>query len=578
MRSILLRLLLPVPLVLVSILSFAPPGNAGEPILRIGLRYGSADTMTATFLAEAPSTLAASAYGVSLSASAVGFTIRPLLYGVLTESAPSYAAAASAAATLPSKNGLAAGLANGSAVVLDLPYTTETLAQGAAQTDGTSGAMEIGPWGVLVRGDGSLPTAETDAATLMSQGAVPLALPFFMTNGTWGVLAGLEPTEAAATAALPAVQALFPTAALRTPTGAEGIVADNAGGPAYLVGALSALAFTGTGDPAIAGFASRAYRGSLGLVETPAHLLTVVNSVGMEDYLQGVVPSEVPAAWPAAALEAQAVASRTYALTHIGQFAYAGFDLVPTTEDQVYGGYSAEQPASNAAVQATAGQIITYDGKPIQAYFFADSGGATEDSQNVWSASLPYLQGVDELPGYKPTTWTKTFTAQALAADVSAAGDAIGSVVDMVAQGMDQTFSGRPLSLTIVGTSGSYTVKKDNIRIFLALRSTLFTISTNAEATLLGASGPTTDTSLEGVTILGADGATSVPTSGTLTVDGAVSATTLPVVPTTYTLNGKGNGHGVGMPQDGALYMAQQGYTFEQILEHYYTGVAVSSM
>jgi len=578
MRRVPLRILLSALFFALSLSAFALPTGAEEPTLRIGLRYGASDTATATFVAGAGASLQADASGVALSTSSVGFTVRPFLYGVLVESEPTFAGAQSAAAALPTKMGLALGGPGGSSLVLDLPYATSAEAQSAAATDGVSGAEGIGPWGVLIRGASSLADAEAEAQSLVAGGAVKAALPFFMTNGSWGVLAGLEDTEAEAQADLPAVQSAFPTATVRAPTGKEGIVSDGAGGGGFLVAQLNSLSFAGTGDPALAGFGGTLYRGSLGVVETSSNLLTVVNSVAMEDYVMGVVPREMPASWPKAALEAQAVASRTFALTHIGQFASQGFDLLPSTVDQVYGGYSAEQPATDEAVQATAGQIVTYDGQPIQAYFFADSGGATEDSQNVWVADLPYLQGVDELPGYQPTTWVKVLSAQTLASLVTQAGASIGSVVGMVEGGTSQTFSGRPLTLTVRGTTGSYTVKKDNIRAFLAIRSTLFTISTDAEATLLGEGGAVQDSSLQGVTILGADGASVTPASGSVSVEGAAQTKTISLIPTTYTLNGRGDGHGVGMPQDGVHYMAMKGYTYQQILEYYYKGVQIGQM
>jgi len=119
-----------------------------------------------------------------------------------------------------------------------------------------------------------------------------------------------------------------------------------------------------------------------------------VHRVALETYVRGVVSAEMPATWPAAALEAQAVASRTYALTaHAGG---AAFDVYADTRSQVYRGVVAQTPQTDAAVAATAGQIVTYEGRPAITYFFASSGGRTENVENSFpgSAAAPWLQGV----------------------------------------------------------------------------------------------------------------------------------------------------------------------------------------
>jgi stage II sporulation protein D len=121
-----------------------------------------------------------------------------------------------------------------------------------------------------------------------------------------------------------------------------------------------------------------------------------VNAVALEDYVRGVVSAESPSAWPAQALEAQAVAARTYALTtHAGG---AAFDQFADTRSQVYRGVAAETPTTDAAVAATTGQVVTYNGQPVTTYFFSTSGGETEDVENsfVGSAPKPWLKAVDD--------------------------------------------------------------------------------------------------------------------------------------------------------------------------------------
>ena len=118
-----------------------------------------------------------------------------------------------------------------------------------------------------------------------------------------------------------------------------------------------------------------------------------VRQIGLESYVRGVVSAEVPAGWPLAALEAQAVASRTYALTaHAGG---ASFDVYADSRSQVYRGTAAETPQTNAAVAATAGQVVTYEGRPAITYFFASSGGCTENVEYGFPGTPPepWLRG-----------------------------------------------------------------------------------------------------------------------------------------------------------------------------------------
>jgi stage II sporulation protein D len=153
----------------------------------------------------------------------------------------------------------------------------------------------------------------------------------------------------------------------------------------YTYGAILAHYYTGT---------------SLGTVPQSTKVRVLiegkVHAIPLETYVRGVVGAEMPTGWPLAALEAQAVASRTYALTdHAGG---ARFDVYADTRSQVFLGTKAQSAQTNAAVAATAGQVVTYGGRPAITYFFASSGGATEDVQNAFpgAAPEPWLQGVPD--------------------------------------------------------------------------------------------------------------------------------------------------------------------------------------
>jgi stage II sporulation protein D len=149
-------------------------------------------------------------------------------------------------------------------------------------------------------------------------------------------------------------------------------------------------------------FDGRAYHGTL-LVRSDGQHVSVVNALTLDTYLRGVVPSESPSHWPLAALEAQAVAARSYALYELRPTAF--YDLVPTTADQVYGGIAAETPRSDQAVYATLGQILTYGGQIARTYYSSSSGGRTEAVEDAWpgTAPIPYLRSVpDPYDTYSP--------------------------------------------------------------------------------------------------------------------------------------------------------------------------------
>ncbi len=223
------------------------------------------------------------------------------------------------------------------------------------------------------------------------------------------------------------------------------------------------------------------YRGSLQFSPDGGGVDTV-NVVGLDDYVQGVVAGEMPAGWPAAALEAQAVAARTYAITTtVGA---SGYDLYSDTRSQVYGGVGAETPATNAAVAATAGQIVTYDGAPAVTYFFASSGGWTESIQDAWPGATPepWLRAVpdpyDGAGGDPYHRWLKQLSLAAAASALT--GLVQGQLIGIVAHHDGR--SPRVVTADVVGTGGTTTVSGAQLQSLLGLLSTnasFTTVTTN---------------------------------------------------------------------------------------------------
>jgi stage II sporulation protein D len=216
---------------------------------------------------------------------------------------------------------------------------------------------------------------------------------------------------------------------------------------------------------------NRPYRGQL-LVSVANGALRAVNNVGLEAYLFGVVPSEMPFDWPAEALKAQAVAARTYALAVRKSGSY--FDLYPDVRSQVYRGIVGERPSTTAAVQATAGQVVLYNGQIAKTYFFSTSGGRTATVTDVWPSSepVPYLVSVDDpYDSASPHHEWGPFTVKA--SRLVRALRVPGRLLDVR---VSVNASARVKSVTAVGSAGEVTATGADVRRALGLRSTWFRI------------------------------------------------------------------------------------------------------
>jgi stage II sporulation protein D len=196
---------------------------------------------------------------------------------------------------------------------------------------------------------------------------------------------------------------------------------------------------------------------------------STVHTLPLETYVRGVISAEMPASWPAAALQAQAVAVRTYALT-----AHAGgsrFDVYSDTRSQVYRGPSAETASTNAATIATAGQIVTYDGAPAITYFFAASGGHTEAVQDAFpgAAAQPWLVGVsdpyDQGPGH---SWKLSISFTAARARLNGLVKGAFRGIEVLQRGS----SPRILSAYILGSAGRTLTSGDQLAARLGLQDT----------------------------------------------------------------------------------------------------------
>lgn len=276
----------------------------------------------------------------------------------------------------------------------------------------------------------------------------------------------------------------------------------------------------------------RRYRGALELRHRGGGL-TAVNIVPVDGYLRSVVPEEMPVDWPAEAIKAQSVAARSFALASRGRHASEGYDLCTTTHCQLYTGTAAEKSASDAAIKATRGEVLTYGGKPIEALFHTDSGGMTENSEDVWGSHVPYLRAAKDTPA-KTMPWTKTISRADLGRKLAAKGHTIGRVRSLALSPLaigraakDRTASGRVKTMTVKGTKGTATLSGTTWRSLLGLKSTLFDAKLAKDM---------------------------------------------------VTFTGYGSGHGLGISQWGAERMAAKGASYAEILHHYYTGTKLQQL
>lgn len=328
----------------------------------------------------------------------------------------------------------------------------------------------------------------------------------------------------------------------------------------------------------------RRYRGNIKLKPSGNGKMTVINELEIDEYLYGVVPKEMPASWPIEALKAQAVAARTYAVSNISKWGKYGFDLTCSTKDQVYGGYDAENPKSNRAVDETRGKIAVYNGQPIIALYHSDSGGITEDNSEVFGSDIPYLRSVKER--YETSspnkTWEIRYSINEINQKLQEVTRKIGEIKDISV--IEKSNSGRVKELLISGTEGKEILTGRAIRDILGLKSTLFEIykdntdhNSQNDKLFVRSSYKTDMLDLNGKYIINSKGVYQ-NTKETNVVVGALKRrydnNTKPIA-NIITFRGKGWGHGVGMSQWGAKAMAENGHDYVDILQHYYKGIEI---
>jgi|LSQX01.2.fsa_nt_gb stage II sporulation protein D len=330
----------------------------------------------------------------------------------------------------------------------------------------------------------------------------------------------------------------------------------------------------------IIGINEKRYRGHVEVRRTEKSDMTVINIVDFNEYLYSVVPGEMPAFWHSEALKAQAVAVRSYSVNNLKKYSSFGFNMCNTTASQVYKGYDAENPNTTNAVFETKDEILRYEGQPAKVYYFSNSGGHTEDIRNVWGGpEVAYLKGVDD--PYEKTEeasngiWRNEVSAEQLTEHFNNKGYNIGRVVSVIPEKHSE--SGRVIKLKIVGTEGE--VSFENYSTCTVLGSSIVKNQKYMVKNLGGLyikSKEPDFLSESLISVKGANGLSDINLyQDKLNVKGASGIQEVTSISDTFIFEGRGWGHGVGLSQWGTKGMAEAGYTYKQILEHYFPGTEV---
>ena len=267
------------------------------------------------------------------------------------------------------------------------------------------------------------------------------------------------------------------------------------------------------------------FSGQINLFVLDSEIL-VVNVLGIEKYLSSVVGSEMPTKWPIEALKAQAIASRTYALKQKGNNL---FDIDSTQRNQVYNGLESRTYKTTRAVRNTRSLVLTYKNKLINALFHSSSGGMTENSEDVWKNKYPYLKSVKDFDKKNPKLkWQKKFSNK----ELINLFPKIGGIKNI--EILNITNTGRVKNVKLIGDYGSDQMSGVDLRKRLGLNSNFMRFKFIEEE--LNKKSP---------------------------------------VKKSLIVFGQGSGHGVGMSQWGAKYMASKGQKAERILKYFYRGVQI---
>lgn len=304
-----------------------------------------------------------------------------------------------------------------------------------------------------------------------------------------------------------------------------------------------------------AGNEDRQYRGELELYPVGSSRFNVINIINLEEYLFSVVPAEMPAWWPEEALKAQTIAARSYALAHLGRHSREGYDLCSTVHCAVYKGVVSENNLTNQAVLATLGEVGYYQDRVIDAVFSSNSGGYSESSADVWGNSFPYLSGANNMLGQDFNFPLEPYQLKEWLIDEPAS------------YSYNPRYAGYNKYRWIKVLSSEYFINKYNLK----------------ELKNIIPVGRSKGGSVERVIIQGKEKEVIIERDRVRSGLGGLRSNRF-VLDKLYNLSGtisqvifygSGWGHNVGMDQTGAAGMAEEGFTYREIIKHFYKGATI---
>ena len=289
----------------------------------------------------------------------------------------------------------------------------------------------------------------------------------------------------------------------------------------------SKIAFSS--DNGVLSVNGRTYRGKIEVIKEQKGLL-VVNELPLELYVAGLINQEISSKWPIEVVKAQAVIARTYAMYQKKKRAAGDYHMEATVADQVYSGNITEDERSLYAVKETIGKVLTYNGELALTVYHSNSGGMTEDAKNIWGKDYPYLKQVKSSFDKDSShfSWILNMSPQSVEAALKDAGYSISDIQNIIP--IYTTNSGRVIKVMMHYAGGKLEISGEDLRKAIGydkLKSTMFTLE---------------------------------------------------MINGSFVFNGKGYGHGVGLSQWGAKGMAEKGYKYTEILEHFYPGTRIEQI
>jgi len=359
-------------------------------------------------------------------------------------------------------------------------------------------------------------------------------------------------------------------------------------------------------------FAGYCYTGGFEYNRVNGNDLTVINVVGIHDYVKGVITGEMSPTWNVEALKAQALCAKSYTMCNLNKHRSLGFDICNTTCCQVYHGTRQQNANSNSAVDDTYGLFMLYDGEIANAFYHASSGGYTEDAKNVWGTDIPYLKAVEDEYLTQTLPYTFTVTNSQLKSILKEKGYSItGDIVDFYVS--EYTDAGNVRAITFVQSNGKelvFTGEKartilNNSSYGYQVKSMRYTVTPTSGSTNSGTSngkktgktpvnGSWISTLLTKLYAIGSGKASRIRIDNAdayvLTAEGTVPLSELSGASNgnnttagslsggkaqAYVVSGTGSGHNIGLSQWGAKAMADEGFDFEEILKFYFTDIEI---